>query len=68
VDTLIVTPTLTTANLGQILSANAGRRFGVFADAVTSLSGATDAGGAFKITNRLAPEDILVGDFLIRIL
>lgn len=67
VDTRIAAPTLGGLALGQVLTANGGRQFGVFADGAVSIAGATDAGGAFKVADQFTARDLVVGDFLVRI-
>lgn len=67
-DTLVAAPVIGKVTLGAVASANGGTPFGVSANQILSLAGASDAAGAFKVSKQDAPgEAVRAGDFLVQL-
>ncbi len=68
-NTLVAAPVVGKATLGSVVAANGGTAFGLATDFTRSATGATDAGGPFRLSNLEDPgEDAAAGDFRVRTL
>lgn len=66
---IVSAPVVRKASLGVAASNNGGTPFGLIADQIGSVSGISDAGGAYRFAKVFDPQDLLVvGDFIVRAL
>jgi cytoskeletal protein CcmA (bactofilin family) len=65
---IVAAPTIGKASIGTAITSNGGTAFGLAADAIGSVSGATDVGGKFKLKKLTdAAQTFAAGDFTVRV-